>query len=65
MPMKSDESGNGASLIPSIDLRVAHFTVSIAASARRACSCAAKAGATELRIDGANLSGVLRIPGQN
>jgi len=64
--LKPEGGGSsGASLIHDIDLRIADFTISGHSFGANHLLVGDEAGATELRLDGAGLSGALRIPGQD
>jgi len=64
--MKPEGGGrSGGSLIQSIDLRIEDFTIADRSFGATHLLVGDDAGATELRLDGAGLSGVLRIPGQD
>jgi uncharacterized protein (TIGR02099 family) len=56
---------NAGSLLSNIDLRVADFTISNRSFGATRLIVGDQAGATELRVDGAAISGVLSIPGQD
>ena len=61
-----DESGaSSSSLLNSVDLRIADFTISNRSFGAMRLVIGDAAGASEIRLDGAGLSGVLRIPGRD
>ena len=64
--MKPTGGGSSsASLIQNIDLRIEDFTIADRSFGATRLLVGDEGGATELRLDGAGLSGVLRIPGQD
>ena len=64
VPLKSDGNAGGTGgLLQSIDLAIDDFTMSHRGFGKTRLVLADSAGATEVKLDGANLSGSLRIPG--
>ncbi|MET0229940.1 MAG: YhdP family protein, partial [Rhodanobacteraceae bacterium] len=63
-PQPGGGSG-GSPMLSGIDLRVADFTISNRSFGATRLIVGDQGGATELRVDGAGISGVLSIPGQD
>jgi uncharacterized protein YhdP len=61
---KPDGGSGGGSLIESVDLRADDFTITDRSFGATRLVVADNAGATELRLDGRDIAGVLSLPGQ-